>query len=124
MRGQKRTYRSNTKGAKAPFFNNGEKMKADKKAIEWAKRNKWFGRNKKLTYEAFYFHDQLVKKIKINPNTKKYYQLIDLLMEPFLLKKIVPYSSFKKMVIELELETKKLLHRAKKYAKEINERKI
>ena len=55
--------------------------------MEWVEKNKWFGKNKKLTYLAFNFHDQLVNKIKINPNTKKYYQLIDLLMKPFLLKK-------------------------------------
>jgi hypothetical protein len=55
--------------------------------MEWVEKNKWFGKNKKLTYLAFNFHDQLVNRIKINPNTKKYYQLIDLLMKPFLLKK-------------------------------------
>jgi hypothetical protein len=62
-------------------------MKENKKAMEWAEKNKWFGRNKKLTYRAVNFHDQLVDEIKINPNTKKYYQLIDLLMNPFLHKK-------------------------------------
>tara|TARA_R110002167_G_scaffold136506_2_gene323279 strand:- start:300 stop:542 length:243 start_codon:yes stop_codon:yes gene_type:complete len=59
----------------------------------WADNNKWFGVNKKLTYQAFDFHKILVEEVKINPKTKKYYQLIDLLMEPFLtqnIKKVSP----------------------------------
>lgn len=64
-------------------------MLQNKKAANWVKKNKWFGVNRKLTYQAFYFHNLLIKKFKINSNTKKYYQFIDLLMKPFLLKKII-----------------------------------
>jgi hypothetical protein len=66
-------------------------MKASSKI--WADNNKWFGVNKKLTCQAFDFHKILVEEVKINPKTKKYYQLIDLLMEPFLtqnIKKVSP----------------------------------
>ena len=41
-------------------------MKENKKAMEWAEKNKWFGRNKKLTYRAVNFHDQLVDEIQKN----------------------------------------------------------
>jgi len=77
-------------------------MKVDKKAIKWAKRNKWFGKNRKLTYTAWNFHDLLVDDIKIDPNTKKYYQLIDLLMKPFLLKKITQFKIVKGKIVRYE----------------------
>jgi len=77
-------------------------MKVDKKAIEWAERNRWFGRDIKLTHQAFDFHNELVGEIKINPNTKKYYQLIDLLMRPFLLKKIPQFKDVKGKMVRYE----------------------
>ena len=71
----------------------GEKMN---KAEKWAEKNKWFGKNKSLTLVAFYFHDQLMG-IKINPDTKKYYELINLYMEPFVKGKVKLKTRPKKM---------------------------
>jgi hypothetical protein len=79
-----------------------KEYKTDTKAVRWAEKNEWFGRNKKLTYQAFDFHRELVEEIKVNPNTKKYYQLIDLLMKPFLLKKIPQFKVVKGRIFRYE----------------------
>jgi len=52
----------------------------------WAKRNAWFGKDSDLTYRAFETHTQLTK-LRVNPSTKLYYSLIDLIMFPYLIKK-------------------------------------
>lgn len=63
-----------------------EKM-IDKKAEKWNKNNKWFGKNKSLTLLAIYFHENLVN-INVNPETEKYYKIINLFMEPFVTGKV------------------------------------
>ena len=55
------------------------KFKKDPKAQKWAKRNHWFGTNKKLTYLAFETHESLIN-LKINPRSDLYYSLIDMIM--------------------------------------------
>ena len=57
-----------------------------KKAEKWAKRNVWFGKDNDLTYRAFDTHTQLIK-LRVNPRTKLYYSLIDLIMFPYIIKK-------------------------------------
>ena len=52
----------------------------------WAKRNVWFGKDKDLTFRAFETHAQLIK-LRVNPRTKLYYSLIDLIMFPYIIKK-------------------------------------
>ena len=56
------------------------------KAEAWAKRNVWFGKDNNLTYRAFETHAQLIK-LRVNPRTKLYYSLIDLIMFPYIIKK-------------------------------------
>ena len=58
----------------------------DSKAEAWAKRNVWFGKDNDLTYRAFETHAQLTK-LRVNPRTKLYYSLIDLIMFPYIIKK-------------------------------------
>ena len=58
----------------------------NKKAEGWAKRNVWFGKDNDLTYRAFETHAQLIK-LRVNPRTKLYYSLIDLIMFPYIIKK-------------------------------------
>ena len=58
----------------------------DPKAEAWAKRNVWFGKDNDLTYRAFETHTQLTK-LRVNPSTKLYYSLIDLIMFPYIIKK-------------------------------------
>tara|TARA_R110000782_G_scaffold11708_2_gene35298 strand:- start:328 stop:636 length:309 start_codon:yes stop_codon:yes gene_type:complete len=60
----------------------------DKKAKTWAENNKWFGKKKSLTLAALYFHEQLVD-MNVNPRSKRYYDLINLIMEPYVSKKII-----------------------------------
>ena len=56
-------------------------------AKSWGKKNFWFGSNFKLTVKAFNFHTMLVDDLGINPETKGYFKLIDMLMTPYLIKK-------------------------------------
>ena len=60
-----------------------KKNKGDPKAEKWASRNAWFGKHKKLTYLAFDTHTKLVD-LGINPNSKLYYNLIDMVMFLFI----------------------------------------
>ena len=64
-----------------------DKKMIDKKAEKWNKNNKWFGKNKSLTLLAIYFHENLVN-INVNPETEKYYKIINLFMEPFVTGKV------------------------------------
>jgi hypothetical protein len=57
----------------------------DPKAEAWAKRNVWFGKDNDLTYRAFETHARLTK-LRVNPRTKLYYSLIDLIMFPHIIK--------------------------------------
>tara|TARA_R110000796_G_scaffold199396_1_gene315596 strand:+ start:1084 stop:1398 length:315 start_codon:yes stop_codon:yes gene_type:complete len=70
----------------------------DKKAKKWSKNNKWFGKNRALTLVAIYFHEQLVE-MNVNPKTDKYYNIINLFMEPFLNKKVTLKSKPKQRKI-------------------------
>ena len=55
------------------------KFKADPKAEKWANRNYWFGTNNTLTFLAFDVHKDLIK-LKVNPRSNLYYNLIDMIM--------------------------------------------
>ena len=52
------------------------KRKINKKTIDWAKKNKWFGEDQFKTYYAFDIHHLLMKN-NIDPETKSYYKIID-----------------------------------------------
>jgi len=56
-----------------------------KKAEAWASRNEWMGKDRNATFLAFETHDKLID-LGIRPNTNLYYSLIDLIMEPHLIK--------------------------------------
>ena len=53
---------------------------------KWAKKNKWFGVDKKLTMKAFTVHELIVSKLKVNSQSKLYFLLVDLFMEKYLKK--------------------------------------
>jgi hypothetical protein len=60
-------------------------------AEKWAKKNKWFGIDRKLTEKAFTVHalivnKLIVNKLKINTKSKLYFLLIDLFMKKYLKK--------------------------------------
>ena len=50
-------------------------------AEKWAKKNKWFGIDRKLTEKAFKVHELIVNKLKVNSKSKLYFLLIDLFMK-------------------------------------------
>jgi hypothetical protein len=51
---------------------------------KWAKKNKWFGIDRKLTEKAFTVHELIVNKLKVNSKSKLYFLLIDLFMKKYL----------------------------------------
>ena len=66
----------------------------DKKAKKWSQNNKWFGKNKSLTLLAIYFHENLVN-INVNPETEKYYKIINLFMEEKITRQMVMSPNLK-----------------------------
>ena len=53
-----------------------QSFKPDDEAVEWAQRNPWFGKNKKMTSFAMGVHDELVSE-GIDPRSPEYYERID-----------------------------------------------
>jgi len=53
-----------------------QSFKPDDEAVEWAERNPWFGKNKKMTSFAMGVHDELVSE-GIDPRSSEYYERID-----------------------------------------------
>ena len=49
----------------------------DEKAETWADKNKWFGKDKPMTYTAFEHHKDLVESEGIDPTSDEYYAEID-----------------------------------------------
>ena len=49
----------------------------DEKAETWAEKNKWFGKDKPMTYTAFDHHKDLVEGEGMDPTSDEYYAEID-----------------------------------------------
>ena len=49
----------------------------DEKAETWADKNKWFGKDKPMTYTAFEHHKDLVESEGMDPTSDEYYAEID-----------------------------------------------
>jgi hypothetical protein len=49
----------------------------DEKAETWADKNKWFGKDKPMTYTAFEHHKDLVESEGMDPTSNEYYAEID-----------------------------------------------
>jgi len=49
----------------------------DEKAETWAEKNKWFGKDKPMTYTAFDHHKDLVEDEGMDPTSNEYYAEID-----------------------------------------------
>ena len=62
----------------APEFNpqRNQPIRPDNEAVEWAERNPWFGKDKKMTSFAMGVHDELVSE-GIDPRSQEYYERID-----------------------------------------------
>jgi|TARA_R110001583_G_scaffold42170_2_gene134125 hypothetical protein len=99
------------------------KFKSDPKAEKWAQRNYWFGKNKTLTYLAFDIHKDLIK-LKVNPRSNLYYNLIDVIMNfvasrSVKLKKIYKNRNTVRLTAAQILIAKKLKVPLKQYARKI-----
>jgi hypothetical protein len=75
-----------------PVYNRGEQQQpqqqqqayepvvrppTDPKALDWAKRNTWFGRDQMMTNYAKHIHDRIVVFDGVDPRTEEYWQTID-----------------------------------------------
>lgn len=49
----------------------------DPKAVDWAKKNTWFGRDQLMTDYAKHIHDRIVVFDRIDPRTDEYWQTLD-----------------------------------------------
>jgi len=49
----------------------------DPKAVDWAKKNTWFGRDQLMTDYAKHVHDRIVVFDRIDPRTEEYWQTLD-----------------------------------------------
>ena len=49
----------------------------DAKAVEWAEKNEWFGKDRAMTASAFTLHQQLVEEEGLDPQSDDYYNEID-----------------------------------------------
>jgi hypothetical protein len=49
----------------------------DPKAVDWAKKNSWFGRDQLMTDYAKHLHDRIVVFDRVDPRTEEYWQTLD-----------------------------------------------
>ena len=49
----------------------------DKRAVEWAEKNSWFGEDQVMTYAAYGIHQQLTEQEGFDPRSDEYYEEID-----------------------------------------------
>jgi len=52
-------------------------MEPDPEAQEWQEKNPWFGQDTEMTSFAYGVHERLVRDEGVDPESSKYYQLID-----------------------------------------------
>lgn len=73
-----------------PVYNKGDEQRqqqqvyepvvrqpTDPKALDWAKRNTWFGRDQMMTNYAKHIHDRIVVFDGVDPRSEEYWQTID-----------------------------------------------
>jgi F0F1-type ATP synthase membrane subunit b/b' len=49
----------------------------DPKAVDWARKNNWFGRDQLMTDYAKHIHDRIVVFDRVDPRTEEYWQTLD-----------------------------------------------
>lgn len=49
----------------------------DERAVDWAKENKWFGKDEAMTASAFAFHNKLVTEEGVDPTSDEYYNEVN-----------------------------------------------
>ena len=64
-------------GGQLPQQTPRQMPQADPMAEDWADKNKWFGRDRPMTFTAFEIHKDLVEKEGFDPKSDEYYAEID-----------------------------------------------
>jgi hypothetical protein len=64
-------------GGQLPRQTPRQMPQADPMAEDWAGKNKWFGRDRPMTFTAFEIHKDLVEKEGFDPKSDEYYAEID-----------------------------------------------
>ena len=64
-------------GGQLPRQTPRQMPQADPMAEDWAEKNKWFGRDRPMTFTAFEIHKDLVEKEGFDPKSDEYYMEID-----------------------------------------------
>jgi len=64
-------------GGQLPRQTPRQMPQADPMAEDWADKNKWFGRDRPMTFTAFEIHKDLVEKEGFDPKSDEYYAEID-----------------------------------------------
>ena len=64
-------------GGQLPRETPRQMPQADPMAEDWAGKNKWFGRDRPMTFTAFEIHKDLVEKEGFDPKSNDYYTEID-----------------------------------------------
>jgi hypothetical protein len=72
---------------------------SDLRAQEWAKKNKWFGKDQEKTAYALGIHERLVR-IGIDPKSAEYYKKVDALL-PYFETTAALVTKIKKLMEEL-----------------------
>ena len=57
--------------------NQGQVPRPDARALEWAEKNEWFGKDNAMTYTAFDIHKTLVEEEGYDPQSSDYYVELD-----------------------------------------------
>jgi len=64
-------------GGQLPRETPRQMPQADPMAEDWASKNKWFGRDRPMTFTAFEIHKDLVEKEGFDPKSDEYYEEIN-----------------------------------------------
>jgi hypothetical protein len=74
---QEEMAKSQPKEREIPTMPSQERTQPDAKAEDWASSNRWFGKDKAMTYTAFDIHKTLVEEEGFDPKSDEYYSEID-----------------------------------------------
>jgi hypothetical protein len=70
-------YTEQEQQAEQPAYQPVVSPPTDPKAVDWAKKNTWFGRDRLMTDYAKHIHDRIVVFDRIDPRTDDYWQTLD-----------------------------------------------
>jgi hypothetical protein len=75
--GYKPVYRPEPQQVQQAQYEQVTPRPADPKAVEWSKKNTWFGRDQLMTDYAKHVHDRIVVFDRIDPRSEEYWQTLD-----------------------------------------------